>query len=128
MSEQALADKLAVLRPYLDERQWRLLLGAEAEALGRGGISLVARLSGVSRTTVQVGVREVRAGVFPDGRVRSPGAGRPAVEDAQPGIEQALDALVSPETRGDPMSPLRWTTKSLAQLMTRLVCQRFHRE
>src|SRR3954451_3982357 len=120
MSEDALAVKLAVLRPHLDERQWRLLLGAEAEAIGRGGISLVARLSGASRTTVQAGVRAVRAGVLPDGRVRAPGAGRRPVEEVQPGIEQALDELVAPETRGDPMSPLRWTTKSLAQLSTGL--------
>jgi hypothetical protein len=116
MTEQSLAEKFAFLKPHLDERQWRLLLGAEAEALGRGGIALVARLSGASRTTVQAGVGEVRAGVLPDGRVRAAGAGRPAVEEVQPGIEQALDSLVSPETRGDPMSPLRWTTKSLSQL------------
>jgi hypothetical protein len=125
MTEEALAEKLVVLRPHLDERQWRLLLGAEAEAIGRGGISLVARLSGASRTTVQVGVGEVRAGVLPDGRVRAPGAGRRSVEEVQPGIEQALDALVSPETRGDPMSPLRWTTKSLAQLTKGLYAKGF---
>jgi hypothetical protein len=125
MSEDALAVKLAVLRPYLDERQWRLLLGAEAVAIGRGGIALVARLSGASRTTVRAGVSEVRAGALPDGRVRAPGAGRPAVEQAQPGIAEALDALVSPETRGDPMSPLRWTTKSLAQLMKGLYAKGF---
>jgi len=125
MSENALAVKLAVLRPHLDERQWRLLLGAEAVAIGRGGIALVARLSGASRTTVQAGVSDVRAGVGPDGRVRAPGAGRPAVEQAQPGIAEALDALVSPETRGDPMSPLRWTTKSLAQLMKGLYAKGF---
>jgi hypothetical protein len=125
MTEAALAEKLAVLRPHLDERQWRLLLGAEAEAIGRGGISLVARLSGASRTTVQVGVSEVRAGALPDGRVRAPGAGRPPVEEVQPGIEQALDVLVSPETRGDPMSPLRWTTKSLSQLTKGLYAKGF---
>jgi hypothetical protein len=65
---------------------------------------------------VQAGVRAVRAGVLPNGRVRAPGAGRRPVEEVLPGIEQALDELVAPETRGDPMSPLRWTTKSLAQL------------
>ena len=111
-----MAVKLAVLRPHLDERQWRLLLGAEATAIGRGGISLVARVSGASRTTVQSAVNEIRAGAVPSGRVRAAGAGRPAVEDAQPGIEQALEGLVAPDTRGDPMSPLRWTTKSLAKL------------
>src|SRR3954451_9593358 len=104
MSEDALAVKLAVLRPHLDERQWRLLLGAEAQAVGRGGIALVARLSGSSRTTVQTAVNEIRAGVTPAGRVRAAGAGRPPVEDAQPGIEQALEDLVAPDTLGDPMS------------------------
>jgi hypothetical protein len=116
VDDESLALKLALLRPHLDERQWRLLLGAEAEAIGRGGISLVARLSGSSRTTVQSAVSEIRAGVTATGRVRAAGAGRPAVEAAQPGIEQALEDLVAPDSRGDPMSPLRWTTKSLANL------------
>ncbi len=109
--------KLAVVRPFLDERQWRLLLGAEAEAIGWGGIALVARLSGASRTTVQAGVNEIRSGVEPDGRVRAPGAGRPSVEQTQPGIEEALEELVGPQTRGDPESPLKWTTKSLGNLV-----------
>ena len=117
ITEQALAEKLATIRPHLDERQWRLLLGVEAEAIGWGGIGLVARLTGASRTTVQTGVNEIRSGVVPDGRVRAPGAGRPSVEEVQPGIEQALEALVGPESRGDPQSPLRWTTKSAANLV-----------
>jgi hypothetical protein len=116
VDDETLAAKLALLKPHLDERQWRLLLGAEAEAIGRGGISRVARVSGASRTTVQSAVAQIRAGAVPSGRVRAAGAGRPPVEDAQPGIEQALESLVAPETRGDPMSPLRWTTKSLAKL------------
>jgi hypothetical protein len=117
ITEQALAEKLATIRPHLDERQWRLLLGVEAEAIGWGGIGLVARLTGASRTTVQTGVNEIRSGVVPDGRVRAPGAGRPPVEEVQPGIEQALEALVGPESRGDPQSPLRWTTRSAANLV-----------
>jgi hypothetical protein len=125
ITEEALAGKLATIRPHLDERQWRLLLGVEAEALGWGGIGLVARLSGASRATVQTGVNEIRSGVVPDGRVRSPGAGRPAVEDAQPGVVDALEELVSPETWGDPCSPLRWTTKSLSQLVTGLAAKGF---
>jgi hypothetical protein len=125
MTEDSLAHKLALLRPHLDERQWRLLLGAEAEALGRGGIALVARLSGAARSTVQIGALEIRAGVQSDGRVRAAGGGRPSAEVAQPGIEEALDALVSPETRGDPMSPLRWTTKSLAWLVKGLAGKGF---
>jgi hypothetical protein len=114
--ESVLADKFAALRPVLDERQWRLLLGAEARALGHGGIAVVTRASGAARSTVAIGLREVRSGVVPDGRVRAPGAGRPAIRDAQPGIEDVLEALVAPQTRGDPMSLLRWTTKSLRAL------------
>jgi hypothetical protein len=92
-------------------------LGAEAPALGRGGIAVVARASGAARSTVSIGVREIReGGGVADGRVRAVGAGRPAVQDAQPGIEEALESLVAPETRGDPMSPPRWTTKSLRWL------------
>jgi hypothetical protein len=117
VAEEALAEKFAAIRPHLDEKQWRLYLGSEAEAVGWGGIGLVARLSGASRTTVQAGVAEIRAGVQPDGRVRAPGAGRPPVEEVQPGVEAALEELVDPGTRGDPCSPLRWTTKSLSQLV-----------
>ena len=115
--ESALAEKFEVLRPFLDERQWRLLLGAEARVLGHGGIAVVSRASGAARSTVSIGLREVRAGVVPDGRVRAPGGGRRSVGQAQPGLEQALDALVAPATRGDPMSLLRWTTKSLRALV-----------
>jgi hypothetical protein len=100
VDEEALAEKLAVLRPHLNERQWRLLLGAEAVAIGRGGIAAVVRASGAARATVQAGAAEIREGVEPDGRVRAAGGGRPSVEDSQPGIEDALEELVSPETRG----------------------------
>lgn len=113
----ALAAKLATMRPQLDERQWRLLLGAEANAIGRGGIALVARAAGVSVNTVSKGARQAKEGVVPAGRVRAPGAGRPRVERAQPGILEALESLIAPDSRGDPMSPLRWTTKSLNNLV-----------
>jgi hypothetical protein len=125
IDEEILIEKFAMMRPFLDEKQWRLYLACEAQAIGWGGIGLVARLSGVSRTTVQAGVAEFRAGVQPDGRVRAPGAGRPPVEDVQPGIESALRDLVSPGTRGDPESPLKWTTKSLSQLVKGLSAKGF---
>jgi hypothetical protein len=125
VDEDALAEKLAVMRPHLNERQWRLLLGAEAVAIGRGGIAAVVRASGAARATVQAGAAEVRRGVEPDGRVRVSGGGRPSVEDAQPGIAQALEELVSPETRGDPESALRWTTKSLHWLSKGLYAKGF---
>jgi len=111
-----LAGKLARMRPLLNERQWRHLLGAEAEAIGWGVIRLVARVAGVSVNTVSKGARQVRDGVVDDGRVRAPGAGRPSVPRSQPGIVEALDWLIAPQTRGDPMSLLRWTTKSAVNL------------
>ena len=76
----------------------------------------VAVASGLSLSTIQTGAREVDEGVEPSERVRAPGAGRKRVEKVQPGLEDALDSLVEPETRGDPECPLRWTTKSLRNL------------
>jgi hypothetical protein len=118
-SDEVLVAKFAVLLPQLDERQRRLLLGAEAIALGRGGIAAVAAAAGVSRPTVTRGVVEAQAGgVGPEvqGRVRKSGGGRKSLTETDPGIMAALDALVDPVTRGDPMSPLRWTTKSTRNL------------
>jgi Rhodopirellula transposase DDE domain len=111
-----LAGRLTEIRPYLDERQWRLLLGAEARAVGRGGVKLVSGAVGASADTVSRGARELEHGVEPDGRVRRKGAGRPPVEEADPALLPALEALVDPGSRGDPDSPLRWTTKSPAHL------------
>jgi hypothetical protein len=98
--------------PLLDERQRRLVAGAMASALGRGGPTRVTEASGLSRNTVITGVREIEAGAEPSDRVRAPGAGRRMLIDEQPGLLVELDNLVDPESRGDPMSPLRWTAKS----------------
>jgi hypothetical protein len=117
--DEAMAAKFAVLLPELDERQRRLLLGAEADALGRGGIARVMAASGMSRPTVTRGLAEVRAGQTGgagDGRVRKAGGGRKSLTETDPGLLGALEALVDPVTRGDPMSPLRWTTKSTRHL------------
>ncbi len=119
-AEDVLTGKLAEIRPFLDERQWRLLLGAEARALGRGGIKRVAQAAGVDADTVGRGARELERGVEPDGRVRRPGAGRPAITEVDPALMGALNALVDPVTRGDPESPLRWTTKSTTKLADEL--------
>jgi hypothetical protein len=116
-----LAGRLAEIRPHLNERQWRLLLGAEARAIGRGGVKLVASAVGASADTVSRGARELEAGMEPDGRVRGTGAGRPAVEEADPALVEALEALVDPGSRGDPESPLRWTTRSTSHLAGELV-------
>src|SRR5204862_7641164 len=102
----------AVLSPHLDERQRRLLAGAQARALGRGGIAMVARASGMARSTVRIGVNEIDHGPELTRRARRPGAGRPKAVERDPGLLQALDGLVEPTARGDPESPLRWTCKS----------------
>lgn len=117
-----LAVKFAVLLPHLDERQRRLLMAVEARVLGHGGVRAVAQAAAVSETTVRKGVFELEAGEEPLGRVRRPGGGRKRAADLDPGLRPALLALVEPDVRGDPMSPLRWTVKStrtLARELTR---------
>ena len=114
--EESLAAKFAALFPHLDERQRRLTMGAEARVLGHGGVAVVARAAGVSRVTVTAGVAELEAGDEPLGRTRRSGGGRKALTKTDPGVKAALLVLVEPESRGDPMSPLRWTTKSLRHL------------
>jgi len=114
--------RYAALRPHLDERQRRLVLGVEATELGRGGITAVAAATGVHPDTVARGVREIAGQGEPATRVRAPGGGRKPLSETDPEIVVELTALVDPATRGDPMSPLVWTTKStrhLADALTR---------
>jgi Rhodopirellula transposase DDE domain len=121
IDEQVLAAKFETILPHLDERQRRLLLAAEARWLGYGGVSLVARAAGVSRVTVTAGVEELEAGEDPmPGRARRQGGGRKPLADIDAGLLDALDALVEPETRGDPMTRLRWTTRSTRNLAAEL--------
>jgi transposase len=120
---RALAAKLGVIFPHLDERQRRLLLGAEARALGHGGIRAVARAAGVREATVSAGAAELEAGAEPLGRARRPGGGRKRAAVLDPGLVPALLALVEPDQRGDPMSPLRWTTLSTRNLAAELARQ-----
>jgi hypothetical protein len=120
---EMLAAKFGMIWPHLDERQRRLLLGSEARALGHGGIRLVARAAGVREATVSLGVDELEAGAEPLGRARRPGGGRKRSADTDPGLVPALLALVEPEERGDPMSPLRWTVKSTRTLAAELARQ-----
>jgi hypothetical protein len=123
VTREMLAAKFETILPHLDERQRRLLLGAEARALGHGGIRLVARAAGVREATVSLGVDELEAGAEPLGRARRPGGGRKRAADADLGLVPALLALVEPEERGDPMSPLRWTTKSTRKLAAELTAR-----
>ncbi len=118
-----LAAKFQVLLPHLDERQRRLAIGAEALSLGHGGIRLVAAAAGVQEGTVSRGAAELDSGHAVLGRVRRPGGGRKKAVDLDPGLRPALLALVEPDERGDPMSPLRWTTKSTRKLAAELTRQ-----
>src|SRR6516162_9719987 len=120
VTPEMLAAKFGAIFPHLDERQRRLLLGAEARALGHGGIRLVARAAGVREATVSLGVDELDSGAEPLGRARRPGGGRKRAADLDPGLRPALLALVEPHERGDPMSPLRWTTRSTRALAVEL--------
>jgi hypothetical protein len=117
--------KFNALSPVMDERLTRLWAGAEADALGDGGIAIVERATGLSRTTIRAGRDELRAGVSADDviGVRRSGGGRSRIEEATPGIVEALETLVDPVTRGDPESPLRWTSKSTRKLATELAAQ-----
>jgi len=116
VTEAALAGMFATVMPLLDERQRRLLAGAQARALGRGGIEAVVQAAGMSRTTVQEALREMDSGVEPPARIRRPGAGRKRLTDKDPSLLSELDAMVEPLARGDPMCPLRWTSKSTGNL------------
>ena len=111
-----LAEFFETVGPHLNERQRRVVAGAMAAALGRGGQARVVEASLMSSSTIAKAIGEVRAGVEPSGRQRVVGGGDKPAIDKQPGLLVALDALVHPDTRGNPMSALRWTLKSTYQL------------
>src|SRR3974377_1850483 len=145
LTDAEIAARYVKIRPYLDERQRRAWPGVEAQALGSGGVAVIARATGADVKTVRRGTAEIESGAEPGGRVRGPGGGgaspggrgprpgappgargggpgggRPSLAELDAGLEPALEALVDPATRGDPMSPLRWTTKSTAHLASEL--------
>jgi transposase len=122
-AEATLVEKYSVVSTLLDERGRRLWAAVESRALGYGGDALVSSATGLARATIRKGRQELEAGLEDTGRVRAPGAGRPSLDHSQPGLQQALEALVDPLTRGDPMSALRWTCKSKATLAGELVKQ-----
>jgi transposase len=115
--KESIARKFHSLAGILDERGRRLWAAAEARELGHGGQTLVSEATGLARHTIRAGVRELEGErVVPAGRQRMAGAGRPTRVKSQAGLEEAIESLISPGTRGDPESPLRWTTKSLRNL------------
>jgi len=125
--EARIRRKFRMVAVELDERRRRQWAAAEARDAGWGGISLVARATGLSRPTIMAGLKELelssksRAAVA--ARVRSPGGGRRMLTQSDPGLLDALEQLIDPATRGDPMSPLRWTCKSTDKLAEELTRQ-----
>ena len=124
--EATIVAKYVAVAPVLDERSRRRWAAAESVAIGYGGDALVSSATGLARETIRKGRREIAGGEEPTGRVRHAGAGRPRIQEGQPGILAALEALVDPLTRGDPTSPLRWTCKSRAKLAAALAEQGWH--
>jgi hypothetical protein len=127
--EASIGEKFRVLVHTLGEAQTRLWAATEARSWGRGGVSAVARATGLSRTTITTGLKELDDPSHPahlaTGRARRPGAGRKPITETQPRLVEALENLVAPATRGDPMSSLRWSSKSTAKLAAELKNQGF---
>ena len=116
VTEEGLAGFFGVVLPLLDERQQRLVGAAAVGLFGRGGQRRVAEASGLARSTLIAGAGELAGGAGRSSRVRRPGAGRKRKIDVDPDLLVLLDELVDEESRGDPMSPLRWTAKSTREL------------
>ena len=126
--ESKIAEKYEALRGVMDEQMRRLWAATEARALGYGGVSTVARAVGLTRPTITAGMKELgdareRVPIAPKHHVRREGAGRPRATDSDAGLRPALEELVEPATRGHPMSPLRWTCKSVRVLAAELTRQ-----
>jgi transposase len=119
-TEQKISEKLAIVLPHINEKQCRLLIAAEAKTLGWGGISKVAKATGVSRVTIHKALTEIAGKKIIAERIRKPGGGRKDITEYHPNILEKLEALVDPVTRGDPRSPLRWTCKSTRHLSQEL--------
>jgi len=125
IDRRAIEEKYNALRDFLDERTRRLWAAAEARSLAYGGMSIVASVTGLSRTTIVAGINELRdrpsVRLLEQGsRVRRPGGGRKTLKTLDPSLERDLELLVEPLTRGDPESPLRWTCKSTRKLAEEL--------
>ncbi len=126
VDERPIRERWLVVCDELDERARRMWAAAEARSHGRGGIAAVVRATGISEATVRRGIAEVASGRrAPEGRVRRPGAGRPSISEREPGLVEALLALLEGATRGDPESPLLWTSRSVAKLSAQLRGQGF---
>jgi hypothetical protein len=121
VDESAIRERWLMVRDALDERGRRVWAAAEARSHGRGGIAAVVRATGISEATVRRGIAEASSGQrAPEGRVRRPGGGRRAIQEREPGLREALLGVIDGATRGDPESPLLWTSRSVAKLTEQL--------
>ena len=123
VDETTIRRRFRLIATHLDERMRRLVAAAEAAALGFGGVSIVARATGVSRRAIRIGTTELRQKARvsgPAGRIRRPGGGRKKAVYQDTTLRRDLEALIEPVTRGDPESPLRWTAKSVRRLAAEL--------
>jgi transposase len=122
----AVRRRFRLIEKHLDERMRRLVAAAEAEAIGSGGVSLVARVTGVSRRAIRAGAHELTAlgpQALAAGRIRRPGGGRKRTVEQDPTLIADLEKLIEPTARGDPETPLRWTCKSVRRLAAELTRQ-----
>lgn len=115
-TDDKLKEKLSVLLPSLNEKQRRLLVGAEAIAFGYGGIKFLSDITGMSTNTITKGIREIGRGDEDASRIRSKGSGRKKLTIKYPDIESCIEDIIEPDACGDPESPLRWTCKSVRNI------------
>jgi transposase len=127
MLEEIISKKYNLLKPFLDEQSKRLFAAAEALSIGKGNISIVSRATGISENTIKKGCNELESGKvgtsetpIPDDKIRAPGGGRKKSVEKDPTLLSDLETLIEPTSRGDPESPLRWTSKSLRKLAEEL--------
>jgi transposase len=118
-TEAAFKEKYISLKAHLDERSLRLCAAADARSIGRGGVSIIARMSGIARNTISAGLKDLDGDVSVR-KIRRTGAGRKSLIEKDAGILDALKKLVDPSTRGDPEGPLCWTSKSTTKLAREL--------
>lgn len=123
MTLREVKQKFALIWPHLDERARRMMAANEAGQLGHGGVSKISRACGLSRVTITKGMRELRDRPLTPGRIRRPGGGRSTLLRLDPDLPRRLEGLVEPLARGDPESPLRWTSKSTRALAEELTAQ-----
>ena len=122
VAEAKIAERWRLFGPECDERRRRLWAASEAKTYGSGGVALLARVTGLAEETVRRGLAELEGGErLERGEARRSGGGRRSVVEADPAVVKDLDRLIEPATRGDPESPLRWTSKSLAKLRDALL-------